>query len=429
MSICMISLMSCASAESLVTRSMSTPVSTKVIHHKSSQPVQMAVLLYDHGVERLMLEVCNERMRANCVFVLPTPTKPSFSNGNDWLLSRIQFMTAPYMRYWLNSDEFLGRLWGEWDHYEGLWYPESLNPHSRYLEYPMPVLAGYCRTTVFHTQNENDMFKWLEQNDYHANRRLLSIMSDYLKRGWTLTAISIEPTSSHGIKILHGADVVQCMEFTFSTPEPLYPIPIYAVGTGYVDNPIYMISSNRFSQTKLKTEFSNNFYPGEYGISFDSDLQGLWPSARLTKFTAMSDLQHSNNELVFTRSITQALLPISDESPPFLMNLGMLSLAVFALVTYLPFSIALLVVALLIARSKFGRRRWRTWVFAGAACLVGSLCFQRDSSLWSIIFAPHLHEARLYQVAGIVSSVILVILIAVSLCIRLKSFRSSPMDS
>ncbi|MEN6370738.1 MAG: DUF2330 domain-containing protein [Armatimonadota bacterium] len=360
-----------------------------------TEPIQKALVIYDKGVETLVLQVSYKGSVSRFAWLVPTPSKPKVSKVDTPVFHWLHRATAPTVRYWFDANHKL-YAYG---------YPKSLTavipaPGALDVQVLEKKQVGVYDIAVLRAGNAEDLLQWLRDHNYQIAPKLAPVVSDYIQRGWVFTAMRINTGHQNEVsKRLHEG-VLQSLKFKFRVSEPVYPLKVSALNKGKTDILLYVLAQRRVEMPLMKTECSINYY-NPYLLSWaDSELP-----PRLTKLTAQLSPEQMTHDLLLKPAKTNDIMLTKPVSPPFLENLGASSLLLVKNTLTYPSSLIVLGCTALVALSPFGRKRWRIWIAAGIIFVI--VAIPQCSKDAAMLTASRLQKNGGYAPAGIWTLVII----------------------
>lgn len=187
------------------------------------EPSQKAVILYDDGIEDLVLQVQYAGEPADFAWVVPLPSEPKVSRVDGDVFSELSLHTQQRARIGMQS---LGAMPSEAEGVEVL-------QHQKIGIYDVAVLQyGDAASLV----------KWLNENGFTLPDKAEPIIADYVKRKWIFSALRIHPDAkelwAQG-KVEKGT--LAPLKFTFASPQIVYPLKISSLNKGKCEVLIYVL--------------------------------------------------------------------------------------------------------------------------------------------------------------------------------------------
>ncbi len=393
-----------ANADGMLVMKHSPTLDPKSHARDITEPLQKALIVYDKGVEHLILQVSYKGSASEFAWLVPTPSRPEVAKVDAPVFHTLHSMTAPRIRYWFDANKKIRGYYG----------PRMAAGAPGVGGLDVDVLqeeqVGIYDIAVLRAGDANDLVKWLRQNGYQITSKLAPVLSDYVRRGWVFTAMRIDTRDQERVTGRMNEGLLPSLRFTFKAPEPIYPLKVSSLNKGKTDILLYVAAVHRVDAQPMATECSLDYAVS--GTQFLLETAGTdlpaWRSARLTKLTATLSAEQMTHDLVLKPASTDDLLLVKNISPPFLDNLGATSLLVLQSAMPYPQSLVVMGIAGLVALSPFGRRRWRLWIAAGIVFVIAGIIIADGMRHMPSPFM----EERSYSSAGIWTIVLVGIMIA-----------------
>jgi len=287
-----------------------------------TEPVQKALIIYDKGVEHLILQVSYKGSASEFVWLVPTPSRPQISKVDAPIFHWLHNATAPKIRYWFDADQKIRGF------YQGGKAATLGAPGGLDVDVLEEKQVGAYDIAVLRAGDAGDLLQWLRQNGYQITPKLVPVVSDYVRRGWVFTAMRINTGYQDRVALRLREGVLQSLKFKFRTSEPIYPLKVSSLNKGKTDILLYVIAAHRVDEPLMTTECSLDYNRSHAWFGIEDALQydPKRLSARLTKLTAQLAPEQMTHDLVLKSTSTDDIVPVKDVSPPFLENLGASSL-------------------------------------------------------------------------------------------------------
>ena len=335
-----------------------------------TEPTQKAILVHFNGKERLILQVSYRGDVSEFAWLVPTPSQPEVSKP-DWpVFHELHRATAPRIRYWLEADRLLqsGMMAGRGG------AKSAAPPQVEVLERKQ---VGFYDIAVLRARDAQDLVTWLRTNQYAVTPKLSEVLADYIRRGWVFTAARIRTGAEKRVEGRLSEGVLQSVRLDFDSAEPVYPLKVSSLNHGRTEVLLYAISNHRLSAPGLATVCvldTRSWEMHEAVTSVTYDLPD-YRSVRshllyLSKLTANFAADQMTHDLVLERAGNDSLVERPTASPPFLDNLGAISLLLVTAPFVLPFSLITLFACAVVACSKWGARHGTAWWLGAAAAFV-----------------------------------------------------------
>ncbi|MEA1980818.1 MAG: DUF2330 domain-containing protein [candidate division Zixibacteria bacterium] len=207
---------------------------------------QKAVIMYEDGIETMVISTSFEGDANDFAWVIPTPNKPEVSKGSQALFTNLDQLTGYTVS---NSKDFSLGIGAVRDvAYEGVTIVEEKQ-------------IDYYDVTVLSSTDKDSLVTWLNDNEYNFPTSASYILNSYVDNDWYFVAMKVNPES------LEWTDVSKKLRSGEATPVVLqfeaknivYPMrissivdqeadkdkPIYP--TGVIENGIEISNTNTIS--------------------------------------------------------------------------------------------------------------------------------------------------------------------------------------
>jgi hypothetical protein len=182
------------------------------------EPTQKALILFDHGLEDLALEVRYAGAPREFGWIVPLPSRPRMRADDPELFTQLSMATQE--AYAPRSERVDRRL-----RTAGVLRGGDVRVLER-------ARVGIFDAAVIASGDGAALQRWLTANRFHPPRGGEAILGEYARRGWVFVALRI--TSAHADTATARAladGTVQPVRFRFATEEPVFPLRISAAGT------------------------------------------------------------------------------------------------------------------------------------------------------------------------------------------------------
>jgi len=188
------------------------------------EPSQKAVILWDKGVEDLILQVKYEGPAADFAWVVPLPSRPEVCAVDGDVFAELSEYTQK--RDWWYANHALGTA------------GEGLTGGVDVLERRK---VGVYDVATLNADSVTALVDWLDENGYHLPPKARLILDDYIERKWTFVAIRIHPDEEKlwVEKALNKGTLVP-LKFTFPSEEVVYPLKISSLNKGETEVLLYV---------------------------------------------------------------------------------------------------------------------------------------------------------------------------------------------
>ncbi len=183
-------------------------------------PSQKAIILYDEGVEDLVLQVKYKGKASDFAWIVPVPSKPKVKAVGGDIFAEISLYTQ------------LRRRWDVFLHRRGIDEEVEVIERKKISVYDVAVLNA---------KNSQALLIWLNDNGFSIPDKAKQIINNYIKKKWTFVALRIHPDEEKlwVEKSLNEGTLVP-LKFTFSSKEIVYPLKISSLNKGETEVLLYV---------------------------------------------------------------------------------------------------------------------------------------------------------------------------------------------
>lgn len=194
------------------------------------EPQQKALIVFDRGLEDLVLEVRYEGAPSSFGWVIPLPSRPRMRADVPRVFETLSRATQDFHP---PRSERSGRLAST----EGLSVPGSVEVLER-------ARVGIYDAAVLTANRPDALERWLTTNGFHTPSGASEVFGDYIRRGWVFVALRITPDHANAtIRTALASGSIQPVRFRFRAPEPVFPLRVSALGGAEAEVLIYVIAS------------------------------------------------------------------------------------------------------------------------------------------------------------------------------------------
>ncbi|MDD3887744.1 MAG: DUF2330 domain-containing protein [Patescibacteria group bacterium] len=216
---------------------------------------QKAVIVYDQGMETLILSVEFSGDAKQFGWLIPTPARPEVSKSSDELFKSLEDLTVGE-RVYQPADMMLERT-------QGLGSPESVTVLER-------KKIDIYDIAVLESTSSQDLAKWLKENGFQYPENEAYIFDDYIKNNWIFTAVKVQSEFLDTVaskRLSEGRATP--LQLVFKSENIVYPLKISAVQVEKVKekNTNQILDDERDLYTiqgetaVLKQEYQTIYYP------------------------------------------------------------------------------------------------------------------------------------------------------------------------
>lgn len=349
-----------------------------------TEPQQKALIIYSEGIEQLILQVSFKGSAADFAWIIPTPARPKVFAVYAPVFHWLGEMTSPRLHsYQLPLVAPFSRARGR----------NGVDSGRLDVEVFQQETVGVYDVSVLGAGNADDLFQWLRNRKYQVPAALVPLAADYIRRGWTFTAVRVQADRQNAATPRLQEGVLQSLKLVFKAPGPIYPLKISSLNSGKTEVLLYVVAENWVDAPAMTVDCRLGYLsalnragilnaPGaQHRILFDEE--AFWkhdvaPPERLTKLRASLTPEQMTTDLVLRTSYAREEMRPKQRPIPFLAlvgiaSLGVVSLTVSLLFATIPFSLILLIVATMALTGRIGWRYWADWIAYGVAYSVALL--------------------------------------------------------
>ncbi len=192
------------------------------------QKAQEAIIVYQDGVEDLILKITYQGEPKDFAWLIPFPSAPEISKAEAQLFKEIfdyvEYEIAQRSRGW-------GVKWGK---------SAEDTEESLGVEVIARKIVGSYETTTVKETVAGALNRWLKENDYAELTGAEEELEYYRKQGWVYAAIKVRDAIAEG----EGVDL-HPLRFTFKTREEdamVYPLKLSAFQNTPLDVNLYVFA-------------------------------------------------------------------------------------------------------------------------------------------------------------------------------------------
>ncbi len=174
---------------------------------------QKAVIVYDQGVETLILSVEFSGDAKQFGWIIPTPARPEVSKSSDELFKSLEDLTGSTVVY--DQTYGLGSA------------PEAMKESVTVLERKKIDIYDIA---VLESTSSQDLAKWLKDNGFQYPENEAYIFDDYIKNSWVFTAVKVQAEFLDTVaskRLSEGRATP--LQLVFKSENIVYPLKISAV--------------------------------------------------------------------------------------------------------------------------------------------------------------------------------------------------------
>jgi len=221
------------------------------------EPEQKALILFDRGLEDLVLEARYEGAVSDFGWIVPLPSRPRMRPDDpkifEELSRRTQDFHAPTSPRSARMKATMGM---------------SREIGVTKLE---RARVGVYEAVVVQGSDGKSLERWLAANDFRPPKGGAEVFDEYARRGWVFVALRIAPERADSTTQKALADgTLQPIRFRFATPEPVFPLRVSALGGADSDVLLYTLSPSPLVRRGGGREI---WHAGVYGPWHESEVE------------------------------------------------------------------------------------------------------------------------------------------------------------
>jgi hypothetical protein len=195
------------------------------------EPEQKALILFDRGVQDLVLEVRYEGAVSDFGWLVPLPSHPRMRPDDPKIFEELSRRTQDFHAPRSLRSARMGAT-------AGLKEEHGVTELER-------ARVGVYDAAVLQGADGKSLERWLAANDFRLPRDGADVFDACAKRGWVFVALRIAPerTDSSTQKALADG-TLQPIRFRFATAEPVFPLRVSALGGATADVLLYTLSTS-----------------------------------------------------------------------------------------------------------------------------------------------------------------------------------------
>jgi hypothetical protein len=186
-------------------------------------PSQKGIILYDEGVEDLILQVKYKGQASDFAWIVPVPSKPEVKAVDGDIFAEISEYTQH--RGWWNA---------------AYYFRKRGTPEEKVEVVERKKVSVYD-VAILNAKDARALIKWLNDNGFSFPDKGRRILGDYIDRKWSFIALRIHPDEEKlwVEKSLNEGTLVP-LKFTFACEEIVYPLKVSSLNRGETDVLLYV---------------------------------------------------------------------------------------------------------------------------------------------------------------------------------------------
>lgn len=181
---------------------------------------QKGAIFYDEGMETLVLSVSFEGDAKDFSWIVPTPSEPEVTKVSKDIFTNLAKLTEA------ENDNST---------FNGISAPGYAGSYAEEVTVIEEKQVGYYDVTVLKSTDKDSLYKWLNDNGYKYPEDGKYVLDDYIRLGWTFTAIKITEDSLSDATLqgkLYTGDIAP-LKFVFEAENMVFPLKISGIAQYY----------------------------------------------------------------------------------------------------------------------------------------------------------------------------------------------------
>lgn len=215
---------------------------------------QKGAIVYDNNVETLVLSTSFEGDTGDFSWIIPTPNEPEVSKVSKDIFTNLAELTNTQVSN--RSTSSFGAA--------------SLDAGSmEEVQIIEEKQIGYYDVTILKSSNEDVLYDWLNENGYQYPEDGKYILNDYIRLGWTFTAVKISDDAISNTDIqnkLYDGEISP-LKLVFTADNLVFPLKISSINQYFEVPDMYKDIIEENDITYPEQESIAPYYPT--GMSID----------------------------------------------------------------------------------------------------------------------------------------------------------------
>ena len=250
-----------------------------------SEPNQKALIVFQDGVEDLIVQARYQGGDEDFAWVVPTPARPQVGKCSNKLFHELSRFTAPPMPTAPSRSE--SNAGGARD---------GVTVYER-------KQVGVYDVTVLGATGAGGLLHWLNSHGYAVSSRLKGLLDGYIRRGWTFTAMRIDLRKAGGgnpekVRRLLASGELQSLRLTFPASQPIYPLKISSANRGSTEVLLYLMTPGEPDTLGFQQQYSRRLDAGVCNLLTER-LPEIHRGLVLTKLVRVMRSEDMVDDLVF----------------------------------------------------------------------------------------------------------------------------------
>lgn len=226
---------------------------------------EVAIITWDGTRETIDLRMSLNGTTPDAAWIMPTPRGATVGLGNAEAFTELAQVTAPRVEVRKSYRPNFS------------WLGSQRSGDSRFsgpppFEVVEEQRVGPFRVTTLAGSDPQAVNTWLRQNKFPTRDSLTSVFGDYLKRGWVLQAVKLEPQPGEAFD-----HALPALRLGFAATTPIYPMKLSSEATSTQPVRLYLLGTTALG---IKTQAAPS-QPLELIYSGAFDPTGVLPRSGL----------------------------------------------------------------------------------------------------------------------------------------------------
>jgi len=230
------------------------------------QPSQRAVIIYEDGIEDLILQTKYEKGADDFAWVVPVPGYPEVDEADAEIFEELYYLTLPPNQY--------------------LDFPATWRALSTRAGEPSGVKlwerkkVGLYDVSILSATDPSALIEWLNENGYKFPEEAKEIVDFYIAKDWYFVAMRLEAeetqerqVSSEEIELIpdktFSKGTTQPIKLRFNTTQIVYPMKITSLNPGDTEVLLYVFADGAASVDDFSVEYADWFHTKAYKLRYN----------------------------------------------------------------------------------------------------------------------------------------------------------------
>lgn len=250
-----------------------------------SEPNQKALIVFQDGMEDLIVQARYQGGSEDFAWLVPTPVRPRVGKCSNKLFHELSRFTAPSLMPASSRSETTGGA-----------HRDNVVVYER-------KQVGVYDVTVLGASGAGGLLHWLNTHGYAVSSRLKGLLDEYIHRGWTFTAMRIDLRKAGGgnpdkVRRLLASGELQSLRLTFAATQPIYPLKISSANRGSTEILLYLMTPGEPDTRGFQKQYSRRLEAGVCNLLTER-LPEVHRDLVLTKLVRVMRSEDMVEDLVF----------------------------------------------------------------------------------------------------------------------------------